>query len=222
MKSIKKQTIQLSLILSLGLAPLSLQSCSNAYYGAMEKVGIHKRDIMVDRVEAAKDAQQDAQQQFKSALEQFESVVHLQQTDLKQAYEKLNAEYEESLQAAEAVSKRIDKVKAVSAALFEEWKDELAEYQNASYRRSSEKQLNKTKIRYKKMIENMQQAEASMAPVLVIFKDNVLFLKHNLNAQAIGTLQGEFSVLQGEIDTLIKKMNVAIASSNSFIAEIRQ
>ncbi len=222
MNNMKKQTVQLSLLLTLGLAPLALQGCSNAYYSAMEKVGVHKRDIMVDRVEAAKDAQQEAQEQFKSALEQFDAVVHLQQTDLKKAYEKLNAEYEESLQAAETVSKRIDKVEAVSAALFAEWEEELAEYQNADYRRSSEKQLEKTRIRYKKMIGNMQQAEASMEPVLVIFKDNVLFLKHNLNAQAIGTLQGEFSVLQGEINKLIKKMNVAIASSNSFIAGIRQ
>ena len=29
---------------------LMLASCSSAYYSAMEKVGIHKRDIMVDRV----------------------------------------------------------------------------------------------------------------------------------------------------------------------------
>ena len=36
--------------------------CSRAYYGAMEKVGVHKRDIMVDRVESARDAQQDAKE----------------------------------------------------------------------------------------------------------------------------------------------------------------
>jgi hypothetical protein len=50
--------------------------CSKAYYGAMEKVGIHKRDILVDRVEGARDAQSEAQEQFKSALEQFGTVIH--------------------------------------------------------------------------------------------------------------------------------------------------
>ena len=36
---------------------LLLSGCQSAYYGAMEKVGKHKRDIMVDRVSEAKDSQ---------------------------------------------------------------------------------------------------------------------------------------------------------------------
>ncbi len=203
-------------------APLALQGCSQAYYGAMEKVGVHKRDIMVDRVEDARDSQQEAQEQFKSALEQFNSVVRLEETDLKEAYESLNSEYELSKKAAENVSARIDKVEDVSEALFAEWEKELAEYQNADYRRTSEQQLLQTKQRYSEMLSSMKQAEASMEPVLTIFKDNVLFLKHNLNAQAIGALQGEFSQLKGEIDKLIEKMNAAISSSNAFINQIQQ
>ena len=52
----------------------------------MEKVGVHKRDILVDRVKGARDSQAEARQQFKSALEQFGSVVKLKNTDLKKAY----------------------------------------------------------------------------------------------------------------------------------------
>lgn len=44
-----------------------LSGCQSAYYSAMETVGVHKREIMVDRVEEATEAQQDAQQQFTSA-----------------------------------------------------------------------------------------------------------------------------------------------------------
>ncbi|MDJ0624212.1 MAG: DUF2959 domain-containing protein [Desulfocapsaceae bacterium] len=201
---------------------LSFSGCSSTYYSAMEKVGIHKRDIMVSRVEKARDSQEEAQEQFKSALEQFDSVVSLKETDLKKAYDKLNAEYEDSNEAAEEVSMRIDKVEEVSEALFEEWEEELELYQNRDLRRSSREQLRKTKLRYREMLANLHRAEESMEPVLKIFRDNVLFLKHNLNAQAIGSLQGEFAQLQGEIDVLIKRMNVAIESSNSFIAEIRR
>ena len=75
---------------------LMMSSCSSTYYNAMEKVGIHKRDIMVSRVEKARDSQEEAQEQFQSALEQFDSVVSLKETDLKKAYDKLNAEYEDS------------------------------------------------------------------------------------------------------------------------------
>lgn len=72
------------------------------------------------------------------------------------------------------------------------------------------------------MLASMHQAEKSMAPVLRIFQNNVLFLKHNLNAQAIGALQSEFSTLQGRIDGLIKKMRAAIESSDKFIADFKQ
>ena len=196
--------------------------CATAYYNAMEKIGVHKRDILVDRVEDARDAQSEAQEQFKSALEQFSSVVRIENTDLKNAYEKLNSEYEESENAAKNVTDRIDKVESVADALFREWEEELELYKRAELKSSSRKQLNTTKERYNKMLRSMRQAESSMAPVLSTFRDNVLFLKHNLNAQAIGSLRMEFKNLKGEIDRLITKMNTAIESSNSFISNLEK
>ena len=211
-------------LLSILMLPLLLE-CSRAYYGAMEKVGIHKRDILVDRVEKARDAQSEAQEQFKSALEQFGAVVNIENTALKNAYNKLNEEYEDSETAAEKVSDRIDQVdqvESVADALFDEWEDELKLYKSADLRRSSKRKLQETKTRYREMLASMHRAEKSMAPVLRSFRDNVLFLKHNLNAQAIGSLRSEFSTLKGEIDGLIKQMNTAIETSNQFIADIKQ
>jgi predicted nucleic acid-binding Zn-ribbon protein len=199
---------------------LLLSGCARTYYGAMEKIGVHKRDILVSRVEKARDSQTDAQEEFKSALEMFDSVVNLENTDLKMAYDKLNKEYKDIEAAADTVSTRIDKVESVAGALFDEWRKELELYQNKDLRKSSQTQLRKTRARYREMLASMRQAEESMDPVLRIFRDNVLFLKHNLNAQAIGSLQNEFSNLKGEISILIAKMNEAIASSNEFIKNL--
>lgn len=199
-------------------AALLAAGCSTAYYGAMEKVGIHKRDIMVDRVEGARNAQEDAQQQFKDALEQFGSVVALEETDLKKSYDRLNGEYEACRSAADTVSSRIDRIETVADDLFAEWQDEIALYQNRELARNSSRQLEETKVRYKEMMARMTRAERSMAPVLDIFRDNVLFLKHNLNAQAIGSLQREFTNLEAEIGVLLDRMSEAIESSNTFIA----
>lgn len=217
-KIIEKQYVAL---FALAFILLYFSGCSKTYYSAMEKVGKHKRDIMVDRVEEARDSQADAQEQFKSALEQFDSVVKLKETNLKKAYDLLNNEYDKSTDAAEEVSDRIDKVESVADDLFDEWEQELKEYQNKDLRRSSQEKLKLTQKRYKEMLTSMHRAEASMEPVLKIFHDNVLFLKHNLNAQAISSLQSEFANLKGEIDILIKEMNAAIKSSNTFIAGIK-
>lgn len=208
-------------LFTMALTLFFVSGCTQTYYSAMEKVGIHKRDIMVDRVEDARDSQADAQKQFKSALEQFDSVVKLQETDLKKAYDKLNRGYEDSLESAKEVSSSIDKVESVAEDLFDEWKKELKEYQNKELRNSSRQKLQITQKRYKEMLTSMHRAEASMEPVLRIFHDNVLFLKHNLNAQAIGSLQSEFTDLKGQIDVLIQEMNAAIMSSNAFIADLK-
>jgi hypothetical protein len=216
----KKQTT--SNLVTLLLTALLLTSCSTAYYSAMEKVGVHKRDIMVDRVEGARDAQEEAQEEFKSALEQFALVVALKETDLKTAHDKLNAEYLDCEQASDKVSNRIDKVEKVSEDLFEEWEDELELYENRTYRATSKQQLRETKSRYRDMLATMRAAERSMAPVLETFEDNVLFLKHNLNAQAIGSLQAEFDGLEKDIEVLIQRMNEAIKESNAFIAQMEQ
>lgn len=221
MKTTRTPKTFLAFLLVILIFPLVLGGCADTYYGAMEKVGIHKRDIMVDRVEDARDAQEDAQEQFQSALEQFNSVVQLEETDLKKAYDKLNSEFEESKDVAEKVTSRINRVESVAEDLFTEWEEELEVYQNQEFKRSSKRQLDSTRVRYKEMLASMHQAERSMEPVLRIFQDNVLFLKHNLNAQAIGSLQGEFASLKGEIAELIEKMNLAIEQSNSFIANIQ-
>ena len=200
---------------------LLIISCSTVYYGAMEKVGVHKRDILVDRVEDARDSQTEAQTQFKSALEEFASVVQMPDTELKMAYEKMDRAYEDSKEAAEAVISRINKVESVADALFVEWKKELELYENKALRRSSEEKLIQTQRRYKTMLSSMRRAEKSMAPVLTTFRDNVLFLKHNLNAQAIGSLRSEFTSLKGKIASLVNEMNEAIDESNRFVASLK-
>jgi len=195
--------------------------CSTIKYNTLEKIGIHKRDLLVSNVEDARDAQQDAQVQFKDALERFGSVVQIEETGLKKAYDRLSDEYEDSVDAAEDVSDEIDDVEDVAGALFKEWSEEIELYTDANLKRNSQNQFRQTQARYKEVLTSMQEAERSMQPVLATFRDNVLYLKHNLNAQAVGSLKQTFEALQGDIDTLVRQMNRSIERSNQFIAEMK-
>lgn len=198
------------------LLPL-FTACSGTYYKAMESVGVEKRDILVDRVEEARDAQEDASEQFTSALDQFRATVSFDGGDLEAIYNRLDSEYEDSVAEAENVSARIDSVESVSEDLFEEWQEELAEYSNSEMRRNSESMLRDTKTRFKQMMVAMRRAEKSMDPVLEAFQDQVLYLKHNLNARAIGTLSKELDGIERDTARLIADMQKAIAEADSFI-----
>ena len=200
---------------------LSLTACQSAYYSAWEKLGVEKRDILVDRVEDARDSQTDAQKQFASELAEFTSLINFDGGDLESVYDGLNSQYLESEAAAKAVSKRIDKVESVAEALFSEWEEELNLYTNAKLKRDSQSKLRDTQTQYKSMLRAMRKVESSMPPVLSALQNNVLYLKHNLNASAIGALQGEFSVIKSDVNNLIKEMNAAIEQSDSFIAAMK-
>lgn len=197
-----------------------LVSCQSAYYAAWEKLGIEKRDILVDRVEDAKDSQEEAQEQFSSALEEFSHLLNFDGGELQDVYEELKDQYEASEASAEAVTSRIDKVESVAEALFDEWQEEIDSYTNATFKRDSSRQLKNTQRRYKSLVATMRKAESKMAPVLSTLRDNVLYLKHNLNASAIGAMQGEFSGIKKEINQLVSEMNKAISESNKFISSM--
>ncbi|MDP4983405.1 DUF2959 domain-containing protein [Pseudoalteromonas tunicata] len=201
---------------------LLLSGCQTAYYSAMEKVGIHKRDILIDRVEEAKESQQASQQEFQSALERLSLLINLEGGELQTVYSQLNDDYESSQKAADDVSNRIDKVEDVANALFVEWNDELAQYQNPSLKRESEKKLNSTKRQFEKLLKSMRTSEKKMGPVLAALKDNVLYLKHNLNAQAVSAIKGEFNNLKRDIQSLMTDMNKSIADSNQFIEQMNK
>jgi len=191
--------------------------CSSAYYGTMEKLGYPKRDLMVNRVESARDAQQDAKEEFETALEKFKSVLNFEGGALEEKYDQLKAAYDRSDARAETVRDRIESVEDVAEALFEEWEAELDQYSSSSLRRSSARKLQQTKKQYAQLISAMKRAEKKMDPVLAAFHDQVLFLKHNLNAKAIASLQTELVSVQSEIDALIREMNASIKEANAFI-----
>ena len=212
-----KRTVFLSLV---SIVLLTAAGCQTAYYATMEKFGVHKRDILVDRVQEARDEQQEAKQEFSSALARFRSVVNFDSGDLQQKYDNLSADYDRCAGKADAVKSRISKVEDVAEALFKEWEGEIAEYTNASLKQSSQNQMIETRARYEKVVRAMRRAEQKIQPVLSAFKDQVLFLKHNLNARAISSLQTELKSVENDIATLIKEMETSINEANRFIAQM--
>jgi hypothetical protein len=199
---------------------LMLSACSSTYYKAMDSIGFEKRDILVDRVEDARDAQDDAAEQFASALEQFRSVVAVDGGDLEKVYDKLSGEYEDSQKRADEVSDRIDSIENVAEDLFEEWEAELEEYSSDSLRRESSSMLRDTRSRYSQLMTAMRRAESAMPPVLEAFQDQVLVLKHNLNARAIGALRNELGNIERDTASLIAEMQKAISEANTFISSM--
>lgn len=203
------------------LATSALAGCASTYYGAMEQIGFEKRDLLVQRVTDAAVSQENAKAEFASALEAFRSVVDIDGGDLESTYDTLSDAYDRSEDKADKVRARIRDVKGVARDLFREWDSELKTYSDPALRRASAEQKAATEARYDTLVNKMDKAAASMDPVLAVFHDRVLFLKHNLNARAIASLGAETANLESDVADLIAEMERSIAEADAFIAEMR-
>ncbi len=207
--------------LACAFAAAPLAGCAGAKIAALESIGYAKREQLVSRVRDAKEGQEAAKQQFESALAEFLAVTGASGTakvaELESRYSKLKGAFEKSESRAETVRSRIGDVERVAEALFKEWNAELDQYSSAALREASERQLKDTRRQYDRLLGAMRQASASMDPVLAAFKDQVLFLKHNLNARAIASLRGTATQIESDVGSLVREMEASIAEANVFI-----
>ncbi len=199
---------------------LSLSGCSTMYYKTWETLGKEKRDLLRDNVEAARDENVEAKEEFKDALTRLKELGNFDGGKLEVAYNNLKDDYENCQESAEDVHDRIDKVESIADDLFDEWQAEIELIGNANMRRDSSKKLKLTKRKYKSLHQTMLESEKQMDSVLLRFRDNVLFLKHNLNAQAIGGLAAEFKSVEGDVQRLIDRMQASITKADEFIATL--
>ena len=209
--------LRLALTAMLLLIPLGFSSCDTVYMATMDKMGYAKRDILSSRVKSARDAQEEAKKDIQSTLDQFGKVVAYQGGDLETTYKKLSSE-----DSAETVRTRIENVESVADALFSEWTTELGQYSSADLRRKSEAKLIQTRTRYNSMLAAMKRAEQRIDPVLKPLRDQVLYLKHNLNARALAAIKGELVKVDAQVDQLVKDMNRSIAEADRFIQSMEK
>jgi len=206
--------------IALAFCLLANAGCASVYYNTLERIGFEKRDILVDRVKEARTEQAEAQEVFASALDEFRALVDVDGGELEKKYDRLNVSYNRSAKQAHDVRERIKAVNNVGDRLFKEWNKELDLYDSPDLRRRSAEQLRTTQNDYESLLAAMNRAAATMDPVLALYQDQVLFLKHNLNARAISSLETERIRIEERIEALIEEMNTAIAQADQFIASM--
>lgn len=205
----------MAVVLLISIHPL--MACSSIYYNFWEKLGVEKRDLLKRDIAHAQDAQKESQEVFVSALDRIQQIYGLEGGELEQAYRGLSRDYEKAESKAKELRSRISSIEEIAQDLFEEWRSEAKSMRNSQMKRQSLARLQETEERFKNMRSAMKMAESSMEPVLQTMRDQVLFLKHNLNAMALNSFKKEFTNIEGDIKKLIRDMNRSIQQSESFL-----
>ncbi|RJR32387.1 MAG: DUF2959 domain-containing protein [Desulfobacteraceae bacterium] len=192
-------------------------ACQTAYYAAWEKLGKEKRHLLRDNVEKAQSEQKEATEQFKDALTRMKELYGFHGGELEEVYNKIKADYEESEEQAASVRERINNVQQIAADLFKEWEGEIQQISDPALREKSRRSLQGSRQNYARLEKAMKRAEASMTPVLKRHQDQVLYLKHNLNAQAIGSLKQEVGAIEVDVKKLVQEMEKSIREADLFL-----
>lgn len=194
-----------------------ITGCSTAYYSAMEKIGKEKRHILIDNVEDVQDSQTKAQEEFKDALTRIKELYAFDGEELETFYNQIKDSYESCEARAAQIEKRIDNVEKVAKDLFMEWDAEVTQINDVKLKNSSRRSLKDAEIKYQKLETVMNKSTKGMYPVIAKLNDYVLYLKHNLNAKAVGSLSSEVISIEADVAKLITDMSASIKEAENFI-----
>jgi hypothetical protein len=208
-------------VLILSAVILAGFGCDRAYDTTLETFGKSKKDTLVDRIAAARDAQSQTKEQFALALDEFRAIVGYKGTLLEDKYKELKGQYEQCQAQTTTVESRLLEVRRAAKSLFRQWEDEMEEFSSSVARKSSEEKLKQMQIRYDAVINAMEKVCDKFYPALSAFKDQVLLIKHHINAQSEVSSGGELAVAEREISLLTQEIDRAMAQADSFIRQMR-
>lgn len=209
-----------SLLIMFTLAT-AVSSCSTIYYSFWETFGTEKRELLRDNIKKSNDLQEETQTELKSALDRVRSEYKFDEGELESTYDKLASDYDRITRRSESLTARIDKVEEIATDLFAEWKTEAGEISNKKYKRESLKKRDQTIAKFDVLLKSMRKVEASLKPFLVTFNDQVLFLKHNLNAKSLGAFRSEFNSIEKELNQLSQSIKKSSKEAEDFISELK-
>ena len=215
----REKTKCVKVLMVLGLAVFFISGCRSTYYAMWESLGKEKRHLLRDEVEQAREDQAEASEDFKDALTRVKELTDFQGGELENVYLQLKDDYNDCEQRAAIIDERIANVEQIAADLFAEWETEIGQMSNATFRASSRRSLARTRERYHQLQRAMVRARERMDPVLIRLKDYVLYLKHNLNAQAVGALGAEMGHIEADVDVLIRDIERSIQAADTFLKD---
>ena len=199
-----------------------LAGCQTTYYAVWEKMGKEKRHLLRDQVEKSRQDQEKASEEFKDALTRLKEMYGIDGGKLEKMYNRLSDDYEDCENRAAIIDQRIEKVHRIAQDLFGEWRQEIDQIKNASFRSKSREKLRATQTRYARLETSLKTSRKRMTPVLANLRDYVLFLKHNLNAQAIGSLKSEVNNIETDVDRLVRDIQKSINAADAFLKEFEK
>ncbi len=191
-------------------------SCEPRSYRIWEFLGWEKREILSSEVENVGENQKEIKEDFQSIYERIKTEYDYERDEIDDLYDQLKSDYEKAKNKADRIKASSKKIRQIAKALFAEWEEEAMAISNKNYRKDSLVKLRQAQARFKHLSASLHRSESQLDRVLVQLNDQVLYLKHNLNAKSLALFESEIKLVKNEIDELIKAIEKTIQYSQTF------
>lgn len=201
---------------------LLLCSCTTIYYSVWEKLGKEKRDLLVSKLSASREAQGELKEALETTSDRIQKEYPFDGGKAGKAYDMLSADFKSVSARFEEVKRENDNVNAIARDLFREWEREAKGMADAELRSQSLQQLRVSKASFESLSNRMQRSIEKVTPLLKKLDDHRLYRKHMLNAKATRSLEKSLRGLDPEIESLKKDIEQSIRSVSEFESTLKE
>jgi hypothetical protein len=200
---------------------LFLTACQSSAPGSLKQASYPGLGALFDRVGDYQVAQQAAAEQFQSVKEQLSPLATAGGNTQGDSAADLS-EYDQTVEAAVAVSATIAAVKQAATATFQQWQTEIDVYTDAQLKADNQAKMGATWQSYQGMMQGVRASETKMNAVLAELNNYVTFLRGSPDASALASYRPNRNVIGSDIDALLLKMKSALGRSNEFIEDVQK
>ncbi len=196
---------------------LLLSGCASTYLSVWETLGFQRRDLLVARVENAREGADASVAAFERVLDDMMPIAMRDAPVADTRFAALDAAFRDAQDSARRLSSEIEQVETVSQGLFLEWESELAKSRDSDHKRNEQRELATSRQAYNTLIGQFRSAEVGFSPTLNTVRDSIRVLQRNRAEPRSQEDRNALLSLRGDVDRLASELRRAIAVANDFV-----
>ena len=189
--------------------------------GSAQDEGVKQVEQLIKKANAGVESINDTKLQLQKTMEAYNAVLAPDVKDRRDAYKKLQKEVATTEKKRAMVSTRNGEMNVEAGRLFKNWEGSTAAIQDPALRQRSQERLAVAKKRYSEIQANGQGAASLYTPFMKALQDQVTYLGHDLNPEAVATLKPEADKLNAQAKELYSAIDKTTAAANNNISQLR-
>jgi hypothetical protein len=159
--------------------------------------------------------------QLMKTMDVYNALMADDATDRKKLYKSVQKEMDNTEKRRMKITEEAAKMKSEADTLFAQWAESAAAIENPDLRKRSEDRLEATKASYAEIEAVGQKAADLYPPFMKDLQDQITYLGHDLNAEAVASLKPEVAKLNEKAQALVRSLDDTIGTANQKISALR-